>query len=513
MIWGTLVLASALGGNLAPTEGKIVAASLFKNGYVVVVRAADLDRDGRVALKPTVGSLGTLWISAGKGVSLQKAKVESIVSKSSKNVETFDELLTANVGKDVIINTNISTGNGLLTVAGKLKSADGPMIVIQETDAATSAFLKSSVTRIVARTADITTQVPTTSSERVISVQAQGSGQVFIVSLERGMTWAPAYQVDLVDDKNLSITAKATILNDLADLDNISVNLVTGFPNLKYLETPDPLTSGQTVDQYVQGLAYATTGTQFRRDAMMQNQSGSAGFGGGALEGMPSTGSGQQLEDLFFYTQPGVSLKNGERGYYILFQAKSPYKTVYTLEVPDEVGGTPQPARQTQPEESLDVWHTLKFENTAGMPFTTAPVMTIKNGEVLGQDMMSYTTAGAEATVRVSKALDIHAESAEEETARDRGVLKIEGRPAFDKVTMKGTIEIKNRKQKNVDLVVTKSTTGEVTSAGEGTVRKVPAGLRQVNPVSEVTWKPTLKPGETLRLEYTYQVYVSSQGY
>ena len=131
----------------------------------------------------------------------------------------------------------------------------------------------------------------------------------------------------------------------------------------------------------------------------------------------------------------------------------------------------------------------------------------------MGQDLMMYTSAGSEASVKVTKALEIHAEAAEEEVTRERGVLKIENRAVFDKVTVKGTIEITNNKPKAVQLRVSKVTSGEVTVANGGAVKKTPAGLRQVNPVSQIQWKPKLEPGKSIRLEYTVTLYIPSPGY
>lgn len=498
-----------LGGAPGPDDGKIVAVSMFKNGYAVVVRETDLVK-GSATLKPPSNAVhGTLWISASKGVTIERAATETVETTSQRDATSIDELLQANFEKVVTLETSQGNGNQNTLVVGRIISVAGPMVVLEgEKDRV--ALFKSAILRVIAGNHGLNFRVPSTTSENVIRIRAKGEGKVYLVSLQRGMTWAPAYQVDLLDDKNLTLTAKATILNDLAPIEDVDVNLVTGFPNIRYLPILDPLSSGQSVDQFIQGIAYAVTDKDYKKDALTQNIALS-GRSSSFAEAMPATGSGQQLEDLFLYKQPHVSLKQAERGYFILFQSKSTYESVYTVDIPDTANyDQPEVKYGSDSQESLDVWHTLKFKNTAKQPLTTAPVTTMKDGELMGQDLLEYTSSGADTKVRVTKALDIHAETLDEETARERGFIKNERRSIYDRVTLKGTIEITNLKSKTVQTIVTKTATGEIVEAGGSEVRKTPVGLRHINPVSEMTWKLGLKPGETKRLSYSVHVLVPS---
>lgn len=500
---------------LEPTDGRIVAASLFKNGYAVVVREADLGPDHKVSIRPPTNAvLGTLWISASKDVKIERAQTESLETKSERNATNLDELIQANFEKNVTLWTIQGTATTPTMIKGRLISVTGSIVVVEGEGEIRSAIQKSSIVSVYAEKQDLNFRLPSTSRETVITVTAKGTGKIYLVSLQRGMTWAPAYQLDVTDEKVATLTAKATILNDLAPLVNVDVNLVTGFPNMKFLNIMDPLSSGYTVDQFIQSIAMPVTEGAYRRESMMQNQSGGAGgFRGGDFAEMTPTGSGQQLEDLFFYKQPDVSLKPGERGYFAIFSSKSDYSQEYSVDIPDTDWNSPRPAFGAAEDAPLDVWHTIKFKNTAGQPLTTGPVVTIKNGEVMGQDMMMYTSAGSEASVKVTKALDVRAEAAEEEIARERGALKFENRAVYDKVTVKGTIEITNNKPKAVQLRVVKATTGEASDVVNGDIKKTPAGLRQVNPVSHILWKPKLEPGKSIRLEYKVVLFVPTPGY
>ena len=82
-------------------------------------------------------------------------------------------------------------------------------------------------------------------------ITAGRGAKLSIVSLERGLTWFPGYSLDISDSKKLRLVSKATILNDLADLPNIQVRLITGFPNVPFVGWWDPLTSRESVDQFI----------------------------------------------------------------------------------------------------------------------------------------------------------------------------------------------------------------------------------------------------------------------
>ena len=222
-----------------------------------------------------------------------------------------------------------------------------------------------------------------------------------------------------------------------------------------------------------------------------------------------STLAGLTAEDLFFYRQPNVRLAPGERGYYILFAAQAEYRHVYELDLPDTIQDTRYVGIQPG-QEVRDVWHSLKFKNTSKQPFTTGAATVMKDGEILGQDMMMYTSVEAEATVRITKALDVRVDDDEEEVERQREFLKIRS-GHYDLVTLKGTVQIANRKSEAVTLEISKTLTGEVKQAdATPKITSLAKGLRAVNPRQRLEWKIELKPGEKRTLSYTYNVYINN---
>lgn len=508
------LLAAATISSAAPTAlvAKPASVSLFKNGFAVVVREAKLGSSGDYTLSelPTA-VLGTLWISASNGVKLREVVVGNEEKIVDKPLGSIEEILSANVGKRLTFRLSDKRME-----IGTLKAVQNTVCII-ERDAGgktTTWALPKAWVAEVESDGDLIYSVKGKTTQRVMRLHAEttGAGTLSLVTLERGASWAPGYAVDITDPKTLKLTSKATIINDALDIDGIETRLVTGFPNIPFVRWMDPITSGQSLQDFVNSLMSMGTPADIRRDAgfgapgaMTQNRMAERNFDDAfKTSNLP----GVSAEDLFFYRQPNVKLKPGDRGYYILFSAQAEYRHVYELELPDTIADTRYVG--TNPNLPKDVWHSLKFKNTSKQPFTTAAATVFKNGEILGQDMMSYTSPESEATVRITKALDVRADDDEEELAREREFLKIRS-GHYDLVTLKGTIQLANRKSEPVTLQIEKLLTGEVKAADfKPEITSLAKGLRAVNPRQRLLWKIDLKPGEKQTVTYTYTVYIAA---
>lgn len=492
-------------------QAKPVSVSLFKNGFAVVVREAKLGASGEYALEQLpVAVLGTLWITASPGVKLREVVVGNVEHTIDRPLASIEEVLAANVGKRLTFRLSDRR-----VEVGTLRSVQNTLCIIErELAGKTSvwALPKASVIEVESD-GDLVYSVKGKVLRRTMRMQAEtpGTGTLSLVTLERGASWAPGYAIDISDPKTLRLTAKATLLNDTLDFDGIEARLVTGFPNIPFVRWMDPFTSGQSLQDFVNSLMSMGTPSDLRRDA---------GFAapGAATQGRmaerrfdeafeTSNLPGVSSEDLFFYRQPNVRLKPGDRGYYILFSATAEYRHVYELELPDTIQDTRYIG--SDPGQPKDVWHSLKFKNTAKQPLTTAVASVMNDGEILGQDMMSYTSPEAEATVKITKALDVRADDDEEELSREREFLKIRS-GHYDKVILKGTIQLANRKIDPVQLQIEKVLTGEVQQAdAEPKITNLAKGLRAVNTRQRLLWNLELKPGERKTITYTYTVFIA----
>lgn len=496
---------------LAP---KIVTASIFKNGYAVITRTMNVGAPGTYTLESLpAGAMGTVWFRTSAGTTLESVKAVDQVSDYEAPLASLEEVLQANLKKDVRIEMKAGPTGDVIVLEGVLVSAAGEILVL-DTAAGRRAVKKEGIREVSSKDGKLAFQVKRQSTKRVVQFLTSGkAGTISMLSLERGMSWSPAYAVDTTDKKELSLVAKATLINDLGDLNDAEAKLITGFPNIPYAAVLDPLLtgSGARLENMAQfgggGFGGGGRGENRAMGMMTQTPGAVADF----ADAMPvPSGGGQQLEDLFFYKIPKVKLGMGQRSYQILLTMKSAYKDVYTWDIADFTVNNVE--YRGIPEGPQDVWHALRFKNTSGQPLTTSVATTFDNGEIIGQDMLGYVPAGAETELKVNKSLDIRAEGSEAELERTRGAIKNrDGYPVYDLVTIEGTLLLTNMKPVTVETRIARQFTGELLKNPQtGVATKTAGGLTQMNPTTRLTWKPTLKSGERLKLTYVYQIYVRS---
>jgi folylpolyglutamate synthase/dihydropteroate synthase len=134
--------------------------------------------------------------------------------------------------------------------------------------------------------------------------------------------------------------------------------------------------------------------------------------------------------------------------------------------------------------------------------------MTVQSGQILGQDIIYYTSPGGTSNLRITQAVDIKAEQAEYEVNRQRNAAKFYGY-SYDMVNVKGVLDVTNYKNAPVTLTVTKMLSGEVVSAGhDAKIEKIAKGLKKVNSRCRLTWEIPVKTSEKIQIEYQYTVYV-----
>ena len=52
--------------------------------------------------------------------------------------------------------------------------------------------------------------------------------------LAHGLSWAPSYRIDISDPKTLALEQHAVVRNELADLTDADVRLISGYPSVQY---------------------------------------------------------------------------------------------------------------------------------------------------------------------------------------------------------------------------------------------------------------------------------------
>jgi hypothetical protein len=358
--------------------------------------------------------------------------------------------------------------------------------------------------------------------------------------VQKGLRWIPSYKVTIGTNGKARVQLQATLVNELADLENVSANLVVGVPTFVFKETVDPMALQQRVAQLgdyfdaksASGFALANAivsqvgarEDRFRDENDRRNQPDAG----------PEVEGGEADQDLYVFTVKRVTLKKGERMVLPVAEYELAYRDVYVLELPFappmEVRANASDAQQQQLARILGAphfVHVLRLTNAGQEPLTTAPALIASGDRVLGQGMMSYTAPGGDCDLALTMAVDIKVEKRDKESGRVPNALTLDG-SAYLRVDLNGTIAITNRRGEAVDIEVTRSILGLADAAGqagkaemvnayeegEAVTRPVwwgwygwPGWWGAVNGVGQFTWKTKVEAGKKVTLTYKWHYF------
>ena len=338
--------------------------------------------------------------------------------------------------------------------------------------------------------------------ELQISLEKPNDNQLLEFRYMRsGIAWLPIYQIEFLPNKQIKLEFKAEVVNDLEAFSQAKLNLMVGVPSFAFSHGEDPLVSGQTLAEYIYRMGDKPSVADYENQFMRQRSSNIAmdQFLGIA----PFSGEGQQNGDLFFYELKDVSLCSQCRGLFNLVSTQMDYEDLYSLKLAGNQEDTRR--QQDKKDNTLQVWHAIKFYNTTDKPFTTGPAFfyKVENGSSIpqGQQLLEFTPKGVSTVVNITIAPEIQAESIDLEIARENT-----DKSGYDElVKVKGQIRVKNYKSIPVELSIERPIQGDPkSSVVPWKVIALGANLNSLNKNNLATWKLTLKPGEEKTIEYFY---------
>lgn len=531
----------------AQAETQLQQVALFKNGLGFFVSQVTCPgkKDSFSFVPAVAASHGTFWVAYPEKVELKSLAAKEIELAESLEAISIEELLRANVGKEVQLsfdNKGETTIHGVLSSFAENRSQPQPnpyepgsvdssstpryipppfraSLIIVKTNEGDVAIDSQQIKRVECTDGKIEKTFISKRKSMQFDIQLAkpaGGKKLTVSYLAKGITWAPSYVVDITEPNKAPLSAKAVVINEACDLNGVTVQLVTGFPNLQFADIVSPLAMKENLAQFLQSLVRGQS--ERGRVSMLSNvmaQSMEYATLSADEEMMPAYGAaeaGKVAEDLFLYPVENVHLAKGQVGYLPLFTESIPYKHIYQWTIPDYVNEEEQyyyesrrRGEQTQEEQ---VWHCLKMENTTKVPWTTAPAEIIKEGFILGQDTLNYTPVKGETTLKITQAISVKAEQLELETDRKRDAAQLYGYH-YDLVTVEGKLSVTNFQEKAITLEITKPLSGEVKSSEpQAEIETLARGLRRMNAVRKLTWTIELEPGQQKKLGYIYEVYV-----
>ena len=573
----TLVLGATSTAAQAPTPLVALARmpvreiTVFKDGHAFVLHEGALPTDpGGNVLMDYLPSpvLGTFWPYS----STPDAKLTAVVAGQRRvlieeTALSLIELLDGNAGAEAII-TEKATGANREPVRYPCTIVGIPQRSTEELAAAglpnAPPRLPEKGTVVLVRTADgvkvvtvdniqdVTFKTPPKSKlsheefRNLLTLKLEWGSRrpsptvpVGLVYLQKGIRWIPSYKVTLDGTGNAAIKLQATLVNELADLDDVTANLVIGVPSFAFKDTIDPIALQQAVAQLspyfqerdrMQMLSNAIATQAPRMDQSRPNPSAPDAPGLG-----PDLPESARSEDLFVFTVRHLTMKKGERLVAAVAEYTIPYADVFTLDLPfappAEVQGNLNSEQQTEVARLLGAptfAHKVRFTNKSSYPLTTAPALVVRDNRVLGQGLVTYTAVNATSDLEITKAVDVQVTKSDAETARLPTAARWQNLD-YARVDLAGAVRLTNRRDKAIDVEVTRHVLGNVTRADNGgVVVKVnvledgyasgglppwwrwynwPDWWGHFNGVARITWKIRLDAGRSVNLRYAWHYF------
>jgi len=563
----------------------ITDVTVFKDGHALIlargrVKLADGWCRTREVPAPV---LGTFWAFASdKESAVDYVRAGHAQVKDSRPCLTMEEIIQANAGRPAMILEQVpgappvTHGGTILGIleneskdeitapvqsAGRYDRYGNPLPPALETAEQSAKSLASFVMlkeeksvrmikreNIVSLTVDEPkTATPTTRSVREISFHVsdlQGrpisdERGVGVVYLQKGIRWIPEYLVELLDDDKARVTLQGTVLNEIADLDNVNMRLVVGVPSFIMKDTLSPLALREAAPKlssyFAPPSAPGRGGPQLDNTWLsnaMVSQAVGPSFAATGPSG-PAVPMEGQNEDLYLYQRKGFTLKKGERSAIKLLEVTVPCEDVYKYEVPplppQGIWQNVNPDQVRQLAAALSaakVMHVLRLTNAGDAPWTTGPASIFKAGVPLAQQVLTYTSVKNKADLPVTVATDLNPQREENEVNRQPNSITIDHNN-YSKVTMHGKLTIASFKDKPARIIATRKVFGAITAVtADGKISATNlyeespfAGdeyaaypwplwsFAAVNPISSAAWEATVPPGKSVTFEYDWYYY------
>ena len=535
---------------------------VFKDGTALVAKSATgvVDEDGSVYTEDVPGSaaLGCFWAAVDPAMgerarigAMRAEYVEEVVpGEGQRAVASMQELLEANRGREVRVRIREADGPEL---AGRIESVlagAGLVVLVQDApgghgQGSTTVLPIADVRALLG--ADLVTvrdAEETTRSAKRLTVELRSDDGPYAAGTEvrlnlfyftPGLRWIPTYRLGGDLETRGALSLQAEIVNELEDLQDTEVALVVGVPNFRFGQVVSPLSLEKTMVNVLHQAAPSLMGVRgdnnvfsnglFTQRAGEFNGAPVAGQSGGGGELAPElAATGEQ--DLFVYRAGRLDLKQGARATLPLWEAPVDLEHLYTLDLDlvrgssqgfetflrDSSGGTSPLSLTKNP-----VWHQFRLANEGAYPWTTGPVLLMRNGIPLGQELLTYTPSRGEVMVPVTVAVDVRGSYAESQLAREENAVRRNGH-SYDRITKRLELTVTNHRTEPAQTQVSVGLGGDVTRASEGgeVVRGEPQSGdwmqrnlfdHALNPHSDVTWELELAPGETQTLELEFVLY------
>ncbi len=536
------------GGSLMAGEldMKPTHISLFENGYGFISQRGQLPADTQIRLNSLpVPVRGSFWIAAEQGVELQRLVSGQLDYQVNTEITPF-KLAAANVGARVIVTFQRggdqppSFAEGTILPFPKARELREGNTIDQISEPSDNALLgnilliKLSDRTLALQAAHILdiayldeVKLPTTTERRPgveLEIAAPAAGKLIETTcLSSGITWLPSYRMELGEDGTAVLNAKATITNNLMNMQDVALDLVLGSPNLSDLSSIDPMalrdrSSSPRLDDHYRARALASVDNAWEVHEESAPLAPVAPF---VMAGDSAPAAALSTGNVYFYPVPGFTAKAGQVITQPLFQSKLEYKNIYTWDLPDP--RRMQVNDENQPPSIGEVAREVHFTNPLDLPLTDAPIEFIEADRIAATNTISFTPPKTAAVVTLGEAINFTTRKGiklaktthvshpyiDENDDDDDKKKKPERVKTTYTQTYVVTLVVNNQMSKPAELHVTQGVQGKITQISD----KPTIITREPNPSvlnpqqHQIEWKLTMdaKSSKTLTYSFEYQ--------
>ncbi len=551
--------------------------TIFKDGHAFVLQEGRMPTDGlgNVLMDNLPAPvLGTFWAhSADKRARLTAVTASRRRVRIDRTALSIRELIEGNVGSQVRV-TEVPAGReaqalsyqAVITgvperTSDELERAGPPNsgeklpqkgnVVLLKTDAGTKAVPFDRILDVTFLTAP---KLQSTSEEfrDLLTLKLDWEGKkpekdasVGMIYLQKGLRWIPGYKVNLDGKGNAAIRLEATLINELADMEDVTAQLVVGVPTFSFKDMIDPISLQQAVARLSPYFDQSSLSSSRFSNAIMTQAAAPPSPEGREAPGRaappdlgPEITGSEKSEDLFIYTVRHVTLKKGQRMVLPIHEAALAYKDIFTVDIPFALPPEIRPEELRINDEQQrelaqllrgpKVMHKVRIANKSSYPLTTAPALILKDDRVLAQGLMTYTPAGADTDLPITQAVEVGVKKTDREVKRVPNAETWQGRQ-YGRIDLAGNLLVTNRSNRPVELEIVRFVLGNVSEAGSGGKSEMinvledrslggvlpawwpwyswPDWWFHFNGMGKVTWNVTLDPAKSVELNYAWNYY------
>ena len=551
----------------------VVELTAFKDGHALVRREGAVPINGNVARIDGLPEpvFGTFWpYAVGEGVELKSATAGFQKVTQTRTPLSAEEILTAAAGTRIVVHESrgeVDVSYAATIVGRPTRTAEeqdrndrdpasgggqptlpvrGPTILLK-TDQGTRVVPIGSINEFT-----LLGPTPETIEEEVVKTglklridrkdaAADGKVTAGLSYVQKGFKWVPQYRITLGENGQAKVALQAALVNDLIDLEDATVRLVVGVPTFAFAGTTDPISLQVSYNQVMQAdgrrKSIHANRDRFMLSNSIQSQVYSNREAQSSGEAAPEVAGGARTEDLYVYTLEHVTLAKGERMTIPVKEFDVPYEDRYEALLPlipprELLSNDDQRRMAGQLIEATDVSHSVVLTNNSDAPFTTAPALLYRDGQILAQSLMTYAAPGGNSEVHLGAAVEVRTKLEESIVGR-KPEPNLRGMERFERILLKGEVKVTNRRPEATTLQLTKLVPGVVTAASpssndDAAERRelgpadmagypdaavslsrygTPNWWASLNPTTEVKWEVTVPAGESVTVTYEWHYF------